>query len=153
MAPLGTTDTTSPRADLEALADACRVLGDRWSLPLIAALLDGPRRYGELQEQLAGIAPNILTARLRKLEEDGLILSTQYSERPPRFEYRLAPEAAALADPVRLLAAWAAERSHEHEDARERPTHAACGSDLEVRWWCPTCDATVSPDDDEPIVA
>jgi DNA-binding HxlR family transcriptional regulator len=156
MSPFGTAQTAPERADLDALAEACRLLGDRWSLPLIAALLEGPRRYGELQEQLAGIAPNILTARLRKLEEDGLVISSQYSERPPRFEYQLTPEATGLADAVRLLSAWAADRAHERDpetDGESRPTHAACGSALEVRWWCPTCDAAVSPDDDEPIMA
>jgi HxlR-like helix-turn-helix len=45
-----------------ALADALAAVGDRWTLLLIAALLDGPRRFGELQEEVPGIVPNWLIA-------------------------------------------------------------------------------------------
>jgi DNA-binding HxlR family transcriptional regulator len=126
-------------------------LGDRWSLVVIAALLSGPQRYGELQERVRGIAPNILSARLRKLEEDGIVVSTPYSERPPRYEYRLTAEGEALADALRLLADWAA-RS-EGEDPVSAPHHGVCGSTLRVRWWCPVCEEPVTPGEDEPVVA
>jgi DNA-binding HxlR family transcriptional regulator len=137
-----------PTADDQALADACRLVGDRWSLPVVAALLGGALRYGELQERLPGLAPNILSARLRRLEEEGLLLSTRYSERPPRFEYRLSPDGAALADSIRLLAAWAAGRTG---SAARGPIHALCGTALEVRWWCPTCELAATPAEDEPV--
>ncbi len=52
------------------LAAALERVGDRWSLLLIEALLDGPRRFGELGEAVGGIAPNILTDRLRRLEAE-----------------------------------------------------------------------------------
>lgn len=61
-----------------ALADALASVGDRWTLLVIAALLDGPRRFGELQADLPGIAPNILSARLRRLEEHRLVLAEPY---------------------------------------------------------------------------
>jgi DNA-binding HxlR family transcriptional regulator len=48
-----------------ALADALAAVGDRWTLLLIAALLDGPRRFGELQDEVEGIAPNVLTQHVR----------------------------------------------------------------------------------------
>ncbi|MEW6581134.1 MAG: helix-turn-helix domain-containing protein [Actinomycetota bacterium] len=134
--------------DAHGVAEACRVLGDRWSLPVVAALLGGPLRYGELQERLPGIAPNILSARLRRLEDEGLLVSSQYSARPRRFEYRLTPDGAALADAVRVLASWAGARS----GAGGLPVHAPCGTPLEVRWWCPTCEAAAGPSDDEPIL-
>src|SRR5205807_6857565 len=51
-----------------ALADALAAVGDRWTLLLIAALLDGPLRFGELQDEVVGIAPNVLSQRLRQLE-------------------------------------------------------------------------------------
>ena len=49
------------------LAHALDVLGDRWTLRVVDALLDGPRRFGELAGNVDGIAPNVLTARLRQL--------------------------------------------------------------------------------------
>src|ERR1700757_4093243 len=83
-------------APLDGLASACEALGDRWSLPIVAALLDGPLRYTEIQERLPALAPNILTARLRKLERDGLLVASRYSSRPARFHYRLTADGAAL---------------------------------------------------------
>jgi DNA-binding HxlR family transcriptional regulator len=68
-----------------ALADALSTIGDRWTLLVIAALLDGPRRFGDLQEEVAGIAPNVLSQRLRQLERNALVVARPYSERPPRF--------------------------------------------------------------------
>ena len=53
------------------LAAALDSVGDRWTLLLVEALLDGPRRFGDLQEALGGIAPNVLTQRLRRLEGEG----------------------------------------------------------------------------------
>ena len=137
--------TTDP--GLAALSAACDVLGDRWSLPVVAALLDAPLRYGELQDRLPAIAPNILSARLRKLEAEGLVVSSRYSGRPPRFEYRVTPDGSALADAVRLLVAWARQRA----GADHVPTHDACGTALEVRSWCPTCAIPVSPRGDTPV--
>jgi len=140
------------RADpLAHVGQVAERLGDRWSLVVIAALLDGPQRYGELQERVRGIAPNILSARLRKLEEDGIVVSSPYSQRPPRYEYRLTSDGEALADALRLLADWAART--EGEEPSDALRHAVCGSALQVRWWCPICEEPVTPNEDEPVRA
>ncbi|MBV9048809.1 MAG: helix-turn-helix transcriptional regulator, partial [Solirubrobacterales bacterium] len=91
-----------------ALADALAAVGDRWTLLLVAALLDGPRRFGELQEEVQGIAPNVLSQRLRQLERNALIVARAYSERPPRFVYELSSAGHELAGALRLLAGWGA---------------------------------------------
>ena len=57
------------------LADALARVGDRWTLLTVAALLDGPKRFNELQEELNGIAPNVLSARLKSLTEHALTKS------------------------------------------------------------------------------
>jgi DNA-binding HxlR family transcriptional regulator len=132
-----------------ALAGACELLGDRWSLPLIATLLDGPLRYTEIHERLPALAPNILTARLRKLEQNGLLVATRYSTRPPRFDYRLSADGAALAGPIELLSAWASRRA----EIGSAPVHAACGSPLEVRRWCPSCGLPVAPGEEDSVFA
>jgi DNA-binding HxlR family transcriptional regulator len=97
--------------DRPALDRALAALGDRWSLLIVAALLDGPRRFGELQEAVAGIAPNILSARLKALEEHGILVAEPYSHRPLRYRYELTARGEALAEPLRLLAAWGAGES------------------------------------------
>ncbi len=61
----------APRSPLEA---ALERVGDRWSLLLVDALLAGGRRFGELREELPGLAPNILTERLRRLEREGIVI-------------------------------------------------------------------------------
>ena len=68
---------------------AMAAVGDRWTLLVVDALLDGPRRFSELEEAIPKVAPNVLTSRLRRLEEQGLVVSERYSDRPPRVEYRV----------------------------------------------------------------
>jgi DNA-binding HxlR family transcriptional regulator len=131
----------------DALAEAADRVGDRWSLQIVGALLTAPRRFGDLQALLDGIAPNILSKRLARLEADGLIVGEPYSRRPVRHTYRLTAAGAELAGAVRMLAQWgAAHRSprpgREEGDAL---THDRCGTPLDARWYCPTC-ATVVDD-------
>ena len=59
-----------PEPASSPLAAALDSVGDRWTLLLVEALLEGPRRFGDLQEQLPRIAPNVLTQRLRRLESE-----------------------------------------------------------------------------------
>jgi len=120
-----------------ALAQALGIVGDRWSLLVVAALLDGPRRFGELQDTVAGIAPNVLTQRLRHLERHGLLIAQPYSRRPLRFVYELSAAGRELAGPVQMLAGWAAARA----PGGAAPRHDACGTEMELRWWCPACEA------------
>ena len=118
------------------LEEAVARVGDRWALLIVSALLDGPRRFNDLQGDVAGIAPNVLSQRLRTLEQHGVAVATPYSERPPRFVYQLTAAGAELAGALRLLAQWGAGQS---PDTVEPLRHAACGTPLEARWYCPTC--------------
>ncbi|HEY6607807.1 MAG TPA: helix-turn-helix domain-containing protein [Candidatus Limnocylindria bacterium] len=117
------------------LAAALERVGDRWSLLLIEALLDGPRRFSDLAEAVDGIAPNILSERLKRLEAERILQATPYSERPPRYSYALTDEGLELAGVLRLLADWGARGSADAEPMR----HAMCGTPVEARLWCPTC--------------
>ena len=129
------------------LAAALERVGDRWSLLLVEALLPGPRRFNELAEAVTGIAPNILADRLRRLESERIVSATPYSERPPRFAYALTDEGAELAGALRLLADWGSRVSRESEPLR----HAACGTPVEARWYCPTCDRPVEGSEAEQV--
>lgn len=130
----------APLEDRGALAEALAVVGDRWTLLVIATLLSGPRRFGELQEEVAGIAPNVLTQRLRHLERHALVIARPYSQRPVRLAYELSEAGRELAAPLRLLAGWGAARI----PGAGAPRHAACGTPMEVRWWCPVCGEVVA---------
>jgi DNA-binding HxlR family transcriptional regulator len=97
------------------LAQALARVGDRWTLQIVAELLEGPARFGELAERIEGIAPNTLTQRLRHLEQEGLLTTTPYSERPLRVVYELTEEGHGLATALRMLEAWGARRSDEND--------------------------------------
>ncbi len=125
---------------LEAALDR---VGDRWSLLVVEALLDGSKRFGELGDSLPGIAANILTDRLRRLERAGILRSSPYQERPTRLTYELTADGRDLASALRLLADWGARRSSDAEPLR----HATCGTPLEVRYYCPTCASLVDAAD------
>jgi DNA-binding HxlR family transcriptional regulator len=145
-------EPASPRTGLDetsrsALADALATVGDRWTLLVIAALLDGPKRFGDLQAEVDGIAPNVLTQRLRQLERNALVVARPYSERPPRFVYELSAAGQELAGALRLLAGWGARNA----EGGAGPRHAECGTPMEARWWCPTCERTVADEEDEEL--
>src|SRR6476620_10032503 len=84
------------------LADALEAVGDRWSLLIVEALLDGAKRFGDLQREIPDISPNVLSARLRRLTDQRLALAEPYSERPQRFAYELTERGRELAGPIRL---------------------------------------------------
>jgi len=138
-----------------ALSSALRRVGDRWTLLVVGALLDGPLRYGELQDSVPGIATNVLSSRLKDLERQGLVAAHPYSRRPFRLEYQLTSIGAELAGVMRLLAAWGAASAapdgvtvSSTDRGPDAPAHVLCGTPLEVRYWCPTCQQ-VAEDDDE----
>lgn len=133
-----------------ALEAALSRVGDRWSLLIVAGLRGGPRRFTELVATIEGIAPNILTDRLRRLERAGVISARPYSRRPLRVAYELSDDGRALEDVLRLLAAWGAQssgwRADEDAAATDVPRHDLCGTVLEARWYCSTCAHTVDED-------
>src|SRR5215216_4884596 len=132
---------TRDRASSPLAAALVRV-GDRWTLLVVQALLAGPRRFNELLEEIPGIAPNILSERLKRLERDVLLRSRPYAERPPRAAYELTAEGRELAGALRMLAQWGGR----HTDPADAPRHSVCGTPIEVRWYCPTCDQLVEDD-------
>lgn len=140
MAPVSETRRPAGAPAEGPLAAALERVGDRWSLLLVDALLTGGRRFGELREELPGLAPNILTERLRRLEREGIVVATPYSTRPPRMEYSLTGDGRDLASALRLLSDWGARRHAEGEPLR----HDRCGTPVEARWYCPTCAQAVS---------
>jgi len=125
-----------------SLARAAEVVGDRWSLLVVSRLLPGPRRFGELLGELDGLAPNILARRLASLEGDGLVVGEPYTTRPVRHAYRLTARGAGLAGTLRMLAGWAApDQAGPGEGSAA--VHDLCGTPLEARWFCRTCDEAV----------
>jgi|SRR5215213_2562543 len=90
------------------IASALDLIGDKWTLLVIRDLLFlGNRRFGELLSSPEKIPTNILSDRLRRLEECGLVVKAEYQARPPRSEYQLTAKGADLFPVLRALAQWA----------------------------------------------
>ena len=91
--------------DATTLEKTLALVGDRWSILIIRAALRGLRRFDEYQADL-GIARPILTNRLRRLVDGGVMAKDLYQERPPRYEYRLTPAGIALSPALVALIRW-----------------------------------------------
>jgi len=83
------------------------IIGDRWTILILRDLiLDGPRRFQDLQNSLSRISPNTLSARLKTLEEHGIIERRFYAEHPPRADYVLTAKGSELRPVLRALRVW-----------------------------------------------
>jgi len=97
-------------------------LADKWTLLVFYALAQGTKRYSELQRQIVGISPKMLTQTLRSLEENGYVEREIFPEVPPRVEYSLTDLGVSFVQPVAVLYQWAQE--HKDELIRIRTRNA-----------------------------
>jgi DNA-binding HxlR family transcriptional regulator len=89
------------------VARALGIIGDSWTILILRDLfLDGSRKFQDFQESLAGISPNTLSARLKKLEENGIIERRFYEQHPPRAEYVLTGRGRELGPVMKSLRDW-----------------------------------------------
>ncbi|HVK28833.1 MAG TPA: helix-turn-helix domain-containing protein [Nocardioides sp.] len=118
------------------IADALEVVGDRWSLLVVRELFYAQRRFTEIARN-TGAPRDILTTRLRKLVEHGVIAREQYSDRPPRYEYRLTEAGRALSPVLLTLKQWG------HEHVRQGPDPVrfdhVCGHEFVGELHCAAC--------------
>ncbi|MFF5786063.1 winged helix-turn-helix transcriptional regulator [Streptomyces sp. NPDC012693] len=101
------------------VARSVDVIGDRWSLLIVRDAFDGSRRFGEFQRGL-GIAKNILTARLRALEEAGVLHGTPTPDGAPHREYVLTDRGRALFPVIVALRQWGEEECFSPGEPRSR---------------------------------
>ena len=113
------------------VAKALELVGDRWTLLLVRDLLGGTRRFQDLEASLPGIAPNILSDRLKLMEEHRLVRRRFYSDHPPRAEYALTDKGRELGTVVGALAAWGSR--HVYKGARL--VHADSGKEVRLGYF------------------
>lgn len=124
------------------VAQTLEIIGERWTILILRDLFRGPKRFQDLQESLVGVAPNMLSDRLKTLEEHGLIRREFYSEHPPRAAYALTPLGLELRPALRAIAIWGAK----HFDTPVQLFHDACGHEVEMRAYCPHCETSLAPE-------
>jgi DNA-binding HxlR family transcriptional regulator len=121
------------------VAKSLEFLGERWTLLIVRDLLAGPRKFQDLQKSLKGVAPAVLSERLKGLEKHAIISRVFYSEHPPRAEYVLTPRGRELRTIVGALAIWGSR----HLRAERALVHDVCHTKLEMAYYCPACDKRV----------
>ena len=82
------------------------VIAGKWKVMIIYYLLQGTRRFNQLQRELGGISHRTLTKQLREMESQGIVLREDYGEIPPRVEYSLSPLGASLKDILLEMHEW-----------------------------------------------
>ena len=122
------------------VAKTLELVGERWTLLVVRDLLQGPRRFQDLQQSLKAIAPNILSSRIKVLEEHQLVVRSFYSQHPPRAKYELTDKGRELGWVVGALAVWGS-RHLQHDSPLK---HSECGRAVEVMFYCPQCRERLS---------
>ena len=98
---------------LAAVRDSLYVIGGKWKLPIIITLMEGPRRFRELQRSLDGITPKVLSKELKELELNAFVVRTVYDTTPVTVEYQLTDYSKTLKPVLNSLRIWG-EQHREH---------------------------------------
>ena len=97
-------------ADCRGVSEVLSRVGDKWTVQVVVALREQPRRFNQLKREVGGISQQMLTRTLKTLERDGMVKRTVCATSPPQVEYALTALGRSLSVPVRQLAQWA--RAH-----------------------------------------
>jgi DNA-binding HxlR family transcriptional regulator len=128
-----------------SIARALETVGDRWTMLLVREAFLGTRRFDDYQRRL-GCARNVLTDRLSRLVEVGILRKERYEEHPPRYEYRLSRRGVELWPAMMALKAW----GDRHLAPNGPPVlilHKDCGGEIDERLHCSKCRAELEPND------
>jgi DNA-binding HxlR family transcriptional regulator len=129
-----------------SIARALEVLGDRWTILVIRDAFMGVRRFEDFQRRL-GVARNVLSERLARLVDEGVLERRRYQERPERFEYRLTQKGLDLWPVTMALLQWG-DRHYVGERGRPRIVrHRDCGGEVTGHLTCSRCGAELGPGD------
>ncbi len=145
MASQNTTTPTDDRSgdDVCSIAATLDIIGDRWSLLILRDVFRGGHRFSEIQADL-GIAKNLLSDRLSRLVDDGILERVPYQERPVRYDYRLTAKGADLSPALIALMRWG-DKWYATNGAPTVLVHDRCGQALEQAVRCASCEEIVSP--------
>jgi DNA-binding HxlR family transcriptional regulator len=122
-----------------SIARSLELVGERWTILVVREVFNGNRRFSEMQRSL-GVARNVLTARLQRLVDEGILERRPYSERPERYEYFLTEKGLDLWPLMIALMKW----GDKHEPLSGGPPmivvhKGACGGEIDDRRICTRC--------------
>jgi DNA-binding HxlR family transcriptional regulator len=120
-----------------SVAKSLELIGERWTMLVVREVFLGNRRFDEMAARL-GIARNVLTSRLQRLVEEGVLEKVRYQERPERFEYRLTEKGIDLW-PVIVSLVQFGDRYYAPEGPPLILMHKGCGGTVDAHRICSTC--------------
>ena len=116
-------DQEACRGALGYVQDALYVLNGKWKLPIIVALSEGNKRFGELQRAVEGIAPKVLSSELKTLELNGFVVRRVYDTIPVSVEYELLEYSNSLEKVIGALKEWGEQhRNKLRNESRKKKT-------------------------------
>jgi DNA-binding HxlR family transcriptional regulator len=129
-----------------SIARSLEVIGERWSLLIVRDVMNGNRRFGEIQASL-GVARNVLSARLQRLVEEGILERRAYQESPPRHEYFLTEKGLDLWPALIALLNWGDRYSAGPDGPTKVIVHKECGGEVSERGICERCGEVLTARD------
>ena len=126
-----------------SVARAMSVIGDRWTILLLREAFIGTKRFDEFQLYLAA-PPHIVSTRLKKLVEHGLLEKRKYKDRPTRYEYRLSESGRELYPTIVMLGQWGYKWLGDGNGPAINRIHKSCGHRLMMTPTCGACGEVVS---------
>jgi DNA-binding HxlR family transcriptional regulator len=129
-----------------SIARALEILGERWTLLIVRDALLGLRRFDDFQHSL-GAARNVLTDRLKRLVDAGILQRVPYQQRPQRFDYQLTDLGRELAVPLVGLMHWGDRHLAGPAGPPRLTHHRSCGNALHATLYCNTCNQPVAVTD------
>ncbi|HEX3608937.1 MAG TPA: helix-turn-helix domain-containing protein [Solirubrobacterales bacterium] len=121
-----------------SIARSLEVVGERWSLLIVRDVMNGNRRFDELQKSL-GIARNVLSARLQRLIDEDILERRAYQESPTRYEYFLTEKGLDLWPALIALLNWGDRYSPDPQGPPMLIDHKECGGAVSDRGICKSC--------------
>ena len=121
-----------------SIARSLELVGERWTLLVVREIFHGRRKFSEMQRSL-GVARNVLTARLQRMVDEGILERRPYSERPERYEYFLTEKGLDLWPSLIALMGWGDRHSGNPEGPPLRIVHKYCGGNVNDRRICERC--------------
>lgn len=126
------------------IAQTLNIIGDKWTMLILRQLMIGRRTYKEILDGLEGIPSNLLSKRLKGLEEDGLVEASLYCNHPPRYEYLLTESGKDLNDIFYSLLMW----GEKHISTCDKQIqHKECGNKVDHMYYCPECEKVVDKEE------
>ena len=128
-----------------SVAKTLELVGERWTVLILREIFFGRRRFDEMAANL-GIARNVLTQRLQRLQEEDVLTKVAYQQRPERFEYRLTDKGLDLW-PVMVTLMQYGDRYYAPDGPPVVLTHRDCGGELDAHRTCLECGAKLGARD------